>query len=167
MANKNMFKTISLIITLNILINISITKSTPHKSQNDLPSIGINEVKIGHNNNHNNNNKILDDEMISSKSNNNNNENDYSSEDGDNDDDADNNNDFDDESDIHANAKTITATQSTVDEQIKLLSKQLNALTERRQDDLKSLESNLRKYVRKNAVQILNEDLKRELEDLR
>lgn len=150
MANKNMFKTIVLIITLNILINISITKSTPHKSQNDLPSsIGINEVKIGHNNNNNhNNNKILDDEVIS-------NENDYS----DNNDDDD---DFDDESDTQH--KTSPA---TVDEQIKLLSKQLNALTERRQDDLKSLESNLRKYVRKNAVQILNEDLKRELKDLR
>lgn len=147
--NKNMFKTIVLIITLNILINISITKSTPHKSQNDLPSsIGINEVKIGHNNNNNhNNNKILDDEVIS-------NENDYS----DNDDD-----DFDDESDTQH--KTQSA--KTVDEQIKLLTKQLNALTDRRQDDLKSLESNLRKYVRKNAVQILNEDLKRELEDLR
>lgn len=159
---QNMFKTIALIITLNILINISITNSTPHKSQNDLASsIGINEVKIGHNNNnHNNKNKILDDEVISSNSDNNN-DSDYS----DNEDVDDENNDFDDDPD---KGKTIKDTaQSTIDEQIKLLSKQLNALTERRQDDLKSLESSLRKYVRKNAIQILNEDLKRELEDLR
>lgn len=163
--NKNIFKTIALIITLNILINISITNSTPHKSQaNDLPSsIGINEVKIGHNNhnNNNNNNKILDDEVISSD---NNNESDYSDNDADTDID-DENNGFDDDPD---KGKTIKdTTQSTIDEQIQLLSKQLKALTERRQDDLKSLENSLRKYVRKNAVQILNEDLKRELEDLR
>lgn len=162
--NKNIFKTIALIITLNILINISITNSTPHKSQaNDLPSsIGINEVKIGHNNHNNNNNKILDDEVISSD---NNNESDYSDNEDDDTDIDDENNGFDDDPD---KGKTIKdTTQSTIDEQIQLLSKQLKALTERRSDDLKSLENSLRKYVRKNAVQILNEDLKRELEDLR
>ncbi|XP_063698141.1 protein scabrous [Culicoides brevitarsis] len=163
---KNMWKTITLIITFNILINIAITNSSPSSLPPNKSSIGINEVKIGHNSNdnsnHNNNNKILDDEVIS-------NENDYSDNYSVAETDFDDDNDDDDDENDRDNGKTIAASQqsSSNDEQIKLLSKQLKALTERRQDDLKSLESNLRKYVRKNAVQILNEDLKRELEDLR
>uniref|UniRef100_A0A336LHT5 CSON010435 protein n=1 Tax=Culicoides sonorensis TaxID=179676 RepID=A0A336LHT5_CULSO len=154
---KSMFKTFVIIITLNILINISFTKSTPHNKVHG-QSIEINGVKIDHNNNHNNdndeNNKILDDEVISNNNN-------YS--------DDDDNDDFDDDDDDDKlkNDKIKQVTSQSIDDQIKLLSKQLNALTERRQDDLKSLENNLRKYVRKNAVSILNEDLKRELEDLR
>ena len=52
-------------------------------------------------------------------------------------------------------------------EQIKLLSKQLDALMDRRQEDYKLLENSLLSDIRKNSDSYLDVDVKRELKDLR
>lgn len=52
-------------------------------------------------------------------------------------------------------------------EQIKLLSKQLEALMDRRQEDYKLLENSLLSDIRKNSDSYLDMDVKRELKDLR
>lgn len=52
-------------------------------------------------------------------------------------------------------------------EQIKLLSKQLDALMERRQEDYKLLENSLLSDIRKNSDSYLDVDVKMELKDLR
>lgn len=55
---------------------------------------------------------------------------------------------------------------SSVD-QIKLLSKQLSALMNRRREDYKLLETSLKNYVKTNAAKIVDEDIRVELERLR
>ena len=57
-------------------------------------------------------------------------------------------------------------TQS-VNDKVNLLTKQLGALSLRRRDDYKMLEISLQKYVRKNSLQLLDIDIKKELNDLR
>lgn len=57
-------------------------------------------------------------------------------------------------------------TQS-VNDKVILLTKQLGALSLRRRDDYKMLEISLQKYVRKNSLQLLDIDIKNELNDLR
>ncbi|XP_052873660.1 protein scabrous-like [Anopheles cruzii] len=54
-----------------------------------------------------------------------------------------------------------------VDDQVRLLSKQLNALTYQRREDYKMLENSLKKYVRKNAAEITDAQLREELDQLR
>lgn len=53
------------------------------------------------------------------------------------------------------------------DDQVKLLSKQLSALTQQRNEDYKSLENNLKKFVKKNLLSIVDEDVRKELDQLR
>lgn len=55
----------------------------------------------------------------------------------------------------------------SVNDQISLLSRQLNMLTERRQEDYRMLERSLHSYVQKHLEQYLNVDIKKELKDLR
>lgn len=55
----------------------------------------------------------------------------------------------------------------TLEDQVQLLSKQLNALMTRRREDYKMLENSLKKYVRKNSLQFLDKDIKNELDQLR
>lgn len=55
----------------------------------------------------------------------------------------------------------------SVNDQISLVSRQLNMLTERRQEDYRMLERSLHSYVQKHLEQYLNVDIKRELKDLR
>lgn len=55
----------------------------------------------------------------------------------------------------------------SVNDQISVLSRQLNMLTERRQEDYRMLERSLHSYVQKHLEQYLNVDIKKELKDLR
>ncbi|XP_049540992.1 protein scabrous [Anopheles darlingi] len=73
-------------------------------------------------------------------------------------------------------AATETATDSSsdrafemlsVDEQVRLLAKQLNALTYQRREDYKMLEGSLKKYVRKNAAELTDGQIREELDQLR
>lgn len=72
-----------------------------------------------------------------------------------------NNYESDDDGEINDDGDQI------ISNQIKLLTKQLNALNERRRDDYKSLENNMKKYIRKNIGGILNEEIRKEMELLR
>uniref|UniRef100_A0A182NJM7 Uncharacterized protein n=1 Tax=Anopheles dirus TaxID=7168 RepID=A0A182NJM7_9DIPT len=55
----------------------------------------------------------------------------------------------------------------TLADQVRLLSKQLNALTYQRREDYQMLESSLKKYVRKNAAEITDAQIREELDQLR
>ncbi|XP_053662908.1 protein scabrous [Anopheles marshallii] len=55
----------------------------------------------------------------------------------------------------------------TLEDQVRLLSKQLNALTYQRREDYKMLENSLKKYVRKNAAEITDAQIREELDQLR
>ncbi|XP_050091218.1 protein scabrous [Anopheles aquasalis] len=55
----------------------------------------------------------------------------------------------------------------SVDEQVRLLAKQLNALTYQRREDYKMLEGSLKKYVRKNAAELTDGQIREELDQLR
>lgn len=70
--------------------------------------------------------------------------------------------DYDDIDDNNNELKLLSS-----DEQIVLLSKQLNALTQQRKEDYQLLENNLKKYVKKNLLSIVDEDVRKELEQLR
>ncbi|XP_053674427.1 protein scabrous [Anopheles nili] len=55
----------------------------------------------------------------------------------------------------------------SLEDQVRLLSKQLNALTYQRREDYKMLENGLKKYVRKNAAEITDAQIREELDQLR
>uniref|UniRef100_A0A182IX73 Uncharacterized protein n=1 Tax=Anopheles atroparvus TaxID=41427 RepID=A0A182IX73_ANOAO len=55
----------------------------------------------------------------------------------------------------------------SLEDQVRLLSKQLNALTYQRREDYKMLENSLKKYVRKNAAEITDAQIREELDQLR
>lgn len=55
----------------------------------------------------------------------------------------------------------------SVNDQISVLSRQLNMLTSRRSEDYQMLERSLHSYVQKHLEQYLNVDIKKELKDLR
>ncbi|XP_038117688.1 protein scabrous [Culex quinquefasciatus] len=55
----------------------------------------------------------------------------------------------------------------SLEDQVRLLTKQLNALTNQRREDYKSLENNLKKYVRKNSAQLTGAEIREELDALR
>lgn len=75
------------------------------------------------------------------------------------------------EYDNNANDKQTTDNQNgdemTTNDQIKLLTKQLAALTEHRQEDYRMLENSIHSFIRKNAMEFADADIKRELKDLR
>jgi hypothetical protein len=68
-----------------------------------------------------------------------------------------NNNDVDD----------ATISSMSTSDQIRLLTKQLAALSTRRREDYKLLENSLKKYVRKNSLQFSDVDMRTELDQLR
>lgn len=53
------------------------------------------------------------------------------------------------------------------EEQIKLMSKQLYALTQHRKEDYQLLEKSLQKYMKTNLLSLVDEDIRTELEKLR
>lgn len=55
----------------------------------------------------------------------------------------------------------------SVEDQLHLLTKQLNALMTRRREDYKLLENSLKKYVLKNSMEVAEIDVKEELNILR
>lgn len=55
----------------------------------------------------------------------------------------------------------------SLEEQVRLLTKQLNTLTNQRREDYKMLENNLKKYVHKNSIQLTNAEIRDELDHLR
>jgi hypothetical protein len=55
----------------------------------------------------------------------------------------------------------------SANDQIRLLTKQLAALSNHRREDYKMLENSLKKYVRKNALQMTEVDVRAELDQLR
>ncbi|XP_055606167.1 protein scabrous [Uranotaenia lowii] len=55
----------------------------------------------------------------------------------------------------------------SLEDQVRLLTKQLNALTNQRREDYKMLENSLKKYVRKNSMQLTNAEIRDELDHLR
>ncbi|XP_055529961.1 protein scabrous [Wyeomyia smithii] len=55
----------------------------------------------------------------------------------------------------------------SLEDQVRLLSKQLNTLTNQRREDYKMLENNLKKYVRKNSIQLTSAEIRDELDHLR
>ncbi|XP_062543689.1 protein scabrous [Armigeres subalbatus] len=55
----------------------------------------------------------------------------------------------------------------SLEDQVRLLTKQLNTLTNQRREDYKMLENNLKKYVRKNSVQLTNAEIREELDQMR
>ncbi len=57
--------------------------------------------------------------------------------------------------------------QMPIKDQISLLSKRLEILTEYRQEDYRMLERSLHSYVQKHLHEHINVDIKRELKDLR
>ena len=57
--------------------------------------------------------------------------------------------------------------QMPIKDQISLLSKRLEILTEHRQEDYRMLERSLHSYVQKHLKEHINVDIKRELKDLR
>lgn len=57
--------------------------------------------------------------------------------------------------------------QMPIKDQISLLSKRLEILTEHRQEDYRMLERSLHSYVQKHLHEHINVDIKRELKDLR
>uniref|UniRef100_A0A182LS33 Uncharacterized protein n=1 Tax=Anopheles culicifacies TaxID=139723 RepID=A0A182LS33_9DIPT len=65
------------------------------------------------------------------------------------------------------NADSARFEALTLDDQVRLLSKQLNALTYQRREDYKMLENSLKKYVRKNAAEITDAQIREELDQLR
>lgn len=57
--------------------------------------------------------------------------------------------------------------QMPVNDQISLLSKRLEILTEHREEDYRMLERSLHSYVQKHLHEYINVDIKKELKDLR
>lgn len=57
--------------------------------------------------------------------------------------------------------------QLSLEDQVRLLTKQMNALMTHRREDFKLLESNLKKSMRKNAAQYADADVQAEVEKLR
>lgn len=57
--------------------------------------------------------------------------------------------------------------QMPIKDQISLLSKRLEILTEHRQEDYRMLERSLHSYVQKHLHEHINVDIKKELKDLR
>lgn len=57
--------------------------------------------------------------------------------------------------------------QLSLEDQVRLLTKQMDALMTRRREDFKLLENNLKKSMRKNAQQYADADVQAELEKLR
>jgi len=57
--------------------------------------------------------------------------------------------------------------QMPVNDQISLLSKRLEILTEHRQEDYRMLERSLHSFVQKHLHEYINVDIKKELKDLR
>ncbi|XP_055620393.1 protein scabrous [Toxorhynchites rutilus septentrionalis] len=55
----------------------------------------------------------------------------------------------------------------SLEDQVRLLTKQLNTLTNQRREDYKMLENNLKKFVRKNSIQLTNAEIRDELDHLR
>lgn len=55
----------------------------------------------------------------------------------------------------------------SLEDQVRLLTKQMNALMTRRREDFKLLENNLKKAMRKNAAQYADADLRAEMDELR
>lgn len=55
----------------------------------------------------------------------------------------------------------------SLSDQVKLLSKQMNALMTRRREDYKLIENNLKRFVRKNSKEFTDVDVEMELEKLR
>lgn len=80
-----------------------------------------------------------------------------------------------DSDDLNASAETIDHKvddgndndQLSLDDQVRLLTKQMNVLMTRRREDFKLLENNLKKSMRKNAVQFADADVRSELDKLR
>lgn len=60
-----------------------------------------------------------------------------------------------------------SSSELSVEDQMKLMSKQLSALMNRRREDYKLLETNLKKYVKTNAAKFVDDDIQNELERLR
>lgn len=74
---------------------------------------------------------------------------------------------FDDKSDTDPfDGETIVPVLS-LEDQVRLLTKQLNTLTNQRREDYKMLENSLKKYVRKNSVQLTNAEIREELDRMR
>ena len=126
-----------LILGLASIIVVSNANTIPNNINNKLNYNNNNDYNNRNNNNNNNNNNNESDEI--EISNENNIDNKYEN------------------------------TQLSVNdhEHIKLLSKQLEALMERRQEDYKLLENSLLSDIRKNSDSYLDVDVKRELKDLR
>lgn len=77
-----------------------------------------------------------------------------------------NNNNIVNESDDDTFGRSLDEKLSTND-QIRLLSKQMNALSTRRLEDYKLLENSLKNFVRKNAQQFTDTTVQDELDKLR
>jgi hypothetical protein len=68
---------------------------------------------------------------------------------------------------IHNDNKNQNDEQMPVNDEISLLSKRLQILTEHRQEDYRMLERSLHAYVQKHFHEYINGDIKKELKDLR
>lgn len=72
-----------------------------------------------------------------------------------------------DDATVAAEVATENADELSLEDQVRLLSKQMSALMTRRREDFKLLENSLKKSVRKNAAQMADADVKAELDKLR
>lgn len=73
---------------------------------------------------------------------------------------------FEDKSSDPFDGESIVPVLS-LEDQVRLLTKQLNTLTNQRREDYKMLENSLKKYVRKNSVQLTNAEIREELDQMR
>ncbi|XP_058456228.1 protein scabrous [Malaya genurostris] len=55
----------------------------------------------------------------------------------------------------------------SLEDQVRVLTKQLNTLTNQRLEDYKMLEDNLKKFVRKNSIELTNAEIREELDHMR
>lgn len=67
----------------------------------------------------------------------------------------------------HYNNDNEEIVEMSLDDQVRLLTKQMNALMTRRREDFKLLENNLKKSMRKNAFKLADADVRSELDKLR
>lgn len=79
--------------------------------------------------------------------------------------------DMDDSDDVSAGDTTDHNVEDndhlSLDDQVRLLTKQMTVLMTRRREDFKLLENNLKKSMRKNAVRFADADVRSELDKLR
>lgn len=78
-----------------------------------------------------------------------------------------NNNNIDKSNRYNDNNNQNGDEQMPVNDQISLLSKRLEILTEHRQEDYRMLERSLHSFVQKHLHEYINVDIKKELKDLR